>query len=320
MQIILMHPHRLQDRQLKLTPGHLALGMLALLALIFMGALTLSTLMLRFGGEIRLPFLQQAISSVKREEAAARSRPVREDVALMTLKLGDMQARIMRLDSLGQRVQQLAGVSPETFNFNEIPGRGGLQSIGTYRDSERDISLHELRQVMDALDSGLEHRADYLSAVESALMERRESLRQISAIHPVSGAINSSPFGLRADPFTGQTAFHEGMDFAAPEDAPIVAAAAGIVITAGQHEQYGNMIDISHGNDIVTRYAHAARLRVRRGDIVRQGQHIADVGSTGRSTGTHLHFEVLVKDLAQDPQALLAGGSEPLRLADKGAN
>lgn len=320
MQIILTHPRWLQDRQFRLAPGHLALGMLVLLALIFMGALALSTLMLRFDGEIRLPFLQQAVSSVKRGEAVARSRPARADVALMMLKLGDMQARMIRLDSLGQRVQQLAGVSPETFNFNEIPGRGGLQSLGTYRGNERDISLHELRQAMDALDSDLEHRADYLSAVEAALIERREGLGQISAIHPVSGAINSSPFGLRADPFTGQAAFHEGLDFAAPEGTPIVAAAAGIIITAGQHEQYGYMIDISHGNDIVTRYAHAARLRVRRGDIVRQGQHIADVGSTGRSTGSHLHFEVLVNDHAQDPQALLAGASEPFRLAGKGAN
>lgn len=311
---------RPQEKQFTLTAGHLAAGLLVLLILVVSGALVLTKLLLRFGSEIPAPFLQHAITYVKESGAGAYKGNKREDVALMMLKLGDMQARMTRLDSLGQRVQHLAGVSPEAFNFNETPGRGGYERAGDHR-AVPDLSLRELRHDMDSLAVDIEHRVDYLSAVEAALMDRRTKLGQLSFTYPVSGGIHSSPYGLRADPFTGRAAFHEGLDLAAPEGTQILAVASGVVINAGQHEQYGNMIDISHGNEIVTRYAHAARLRVRLGDIVRQGQHIADLGSTGRSTGAHLHFEVLVGNLSHDPQPLLDGSSsKDVKLAVKGAN
>ena len=125
----------------------------------------------------------------------------------------------------------------------------------------------------------------------------------------------ASSFGLRLDPFTGRSTFHEGLDFPASTGTAIVAAAGGVVIAAEYHPQFGNMIDIDHGNDIMTRYAHASRTLVKVGDIVQRGQHIADVGTTGRSTGPHLHFEVHVKGVPQNPQKFLSAGADQAKIA-----
>jgi murein DD-endopeptidase MepM/ murein hydrolase activator NlpD len=127
---------------------------------------------------------------------------------------------------------------------------------------------------------------------------------------PVSAPYNASGFGRRVDPFTGQWAMHEGLDFLADYGMPIVAAAAGVVMFAGFHPQYGNMIDIDHGNDLVTRYAHASKLFVKEGDVVQRGRKIAEVGSTGRSTGPHLHFEVRFRGAPQNPTRFLVSNPQ----------
>ena len=134
-----------------------------------------------------------------------------------------------------------------------------------------------------------------MNVVETALMSNKLKTKLLPTTQPVNVSYNASSFGWRLDPFTGRQAFHEGIDFAATIGTPIIAAAGGVVIAAEYHHDFGNMVEVDHGNDIVTRYAHASRLLVKVGDIVRRGQHIADVGSTGRSTGPHLHFEVRVK-------------------------
>jgi len=129
-------------------------------------------------------------------------------------------------------------------------------------------------------------------------------------INPVGAPFNASGFGRRIDPFTGQWAMHEGVDFLADIGTPVVAAAGGIVQFAGFHPQYGYMIDIDHGNDLVTRYAHTSKLLVREGDIVQRGRKIGEVGSTGRSTGPHLHFEVRFRGAAQNPGKFLVTSSQ----------
>ena len=126
---------------------------------------------------------------------------------------------------------------------------------------------------------------------------------------PVTGRTAGSAFGWRLDPFTGQSALHTGLDFQADTGTPILAAAGGVVIAQEFHPAYGNMIELDHGNQLVTRYAHASRTLVKQGDLVRRGQKIAEVGSTGRSTGPHLHFEVLVQGVFQDPQKFFNAGS-----------
>jgi len=152
---------------------------------------------------------------------------------------------------------------------------------------------------------------DLMTVLESRLFDQHIRKKMIPTHAPVPG-VSGSNFGWRVDPITGQSALHTGLDFPSATGTPILAAAGGVVVTQEFHPAYGNMIEVDHGNQLVTRYAHASRTLVKQGDIVKRGQKIAEVGTTGRSTGPHLHFEVLVQGVFQDPQKFLsAGGTEP---------
>jgi lysostaphin len=246
---------------------------------------------------------------------AQKEKFLKENLALMARRVGEMQAQLMRLDALGERVQGLAGVKPTEFNFKEMPGRGGLEPMdGT---SSRDLTMSEFKALLDAMSHDVEHRADYMNVVESTLMSDKIKSKLLPTSQPVNVSYNASTFGRRLDPFSGRSAMHEGIDFAAPAGTPIMAAAGGVVTVAEFHPQYGNMMEIDHGNDMLTRYAHTSRLLMHVGDIVRRGQHIADIGTTGRSTGPHLHFEVRIKGVAQDPHKFLIAGANQARLAGK---
>lgn len=174
-------------------------------------------------------------------------------------------------------------------------------------------SLAQLHASLDALEADAELHGDVLTLAESRLMESRLHARMLPSSAPVAGPVGSA-FGFRLDPFTGRAALHTGLDFPAPAGTPIEAAAGGVVVSAETHPAYGQMVEIDHGNRLVTRYAHASRLLVRPGDIVRRGQPIAAVGSTGRSTGPHLHFEVLQDGVRQNPARFLGRQAAP-RLA-----
>ncbi len=315
MQIILLHPRLRHARSITLTSRHLALAAASLLLLVALSASLLSVLMVRHAAQLNLPFLPQALYAAAPGDAARNDRYVRENLGAMAIKLGEMQAQLMRLDALGERVQGLAGIKPEEFNFHELPGRGGAAPSVAAGQSEHELSMIEFRAALDALALGVEHRADYLNVVETALMTNQIKSRMLPTIQPVAVGYNASGFGLRLDPFTGRSTFHEGIDFPAPIGTPIVAAAGGVVIAAEYHHQYGNMLEIDHGNGIVTRYAHAARLLAKVGDIIKRGQQVATIGTTGRSTGAHLHFEVLVKGVPQNPQKFLAAGADQAGLA-----
>ena len=128
--------------------------------------------------------------------------------------------------------------------------------------------------------------------------------------HPVAAGNLGSSFGWRIDPINGGSALHTGLDFQASTGVPIVAAAGGVVVTQEFHPAYGNMVELDHGNDLITRYAHASQVFVKKGDLVKRGKKIAEVGTTGRSTGPHLHFEVLVQGVPQDPQKFLTAGQD----------
>lgn len=313
MQIILLHPRLRHARSITLTSRHLALAAAAFLLLVATTAVLLSVLLLRHAADIKLPFLQSAQAAAP-AEAGRNERYVKENLAAMAVKLGEMQAQLMRLDALGERVQGLAGVKPEEFNFHELPGRGGAEPSAAEHASH-ELSMAEFRAALDALVEGVGQRGDYLNVVETALMANQIKSRMLPTIPPVNVSYNASSFGLRIDPFSGRSTFHDGIDFPAPIGTPIIAAAGGVVIAAEYHHQYGNMLEIDHGNGIVTRYAHASRLLVKVGDIVRRGQQVAAIGTTGRSTGAHLHFEVLVKGVPQDPQKFLKAGADQAGIA-----
>jgi murein DD-endopeptidase MepM/ murein hydrolase activator NlpD len=312
MQIILLHPRLTRARSMTLGTRHVVLLLLALVLAVCGAAAGLSFLILRNAAEgDSSQIVHKLLVSMTQQEDDRKEKYLKENLAVMAIKLGEMQAQLMRLDALGERVQGLAGVRPEEFNFKEKPGRGGMETsdIG---GPGRELGMSELQKMLDALAVDVGHRNDYLNAVESSLMSDRIKSRLLPTNPPVNVAYNSSSFGWRLDPFTGHNAFHEGLDFPAPIGTPIVAAAAGVVIASEYHYQFGNMIEIDHGNGLITRYAHASQLFAKVGDIVKRGQHIADIGTTGRSTGPHLHFEVRVRGTAQDPRKFLAlGGNAP---------
>jgi murein DD-endopeptidase MepM/ murein hydrolase activator NlpD len=182
----------------------------------------------------------------------------------------------------------------------------------------QNLSLGDFSEKLLALSNQLENRNDMLGVLEAQLFEQAVKKKLMPTMMPVSAPFNASGFGRRVDPFTGQWTMHEGIDFLADLGTPVVAAAAGAVVFAGFHPQYGYMVDIDHGNDLVTRYAHCSKLLVKEGDVVRRGRKIAESGSTGRSTGPHLHFEVRFRGAAQNPGRFLLVSNAATQSAARG--
>ncbi|MDD5029248.1 MAG: M23 family metallopeptidase, partial [Rhodoferax sp.] len=172
------------------------------------------------------------------------------------------------------------------------------------------LSMEHLQFFMVGLEQLTHQRTDSFMVLESELFDLKMRRSLIPTQKPVLAGDVGSPFGWRVDPLTGVSALHTGLDFPGPIGTPIHAAAGGIVVVQQFHPEYGNMIEIDHGNDLITRYAHTSRVSVKKGDLVKRGQKIADVGNSGRSTGSHLHFEVLVSGIPQDPQKFLAAGEQ----------
>jgi murein DD-endopeptidase MepM/ murein hydrolase activator NlpD len=246
------------------------------------------------------PVIGALVRLVVKDEFEQRDRFMRENLDAMARKLGEMQAKMVQLEALGERVSGLAGVSPAEIKVR--PGRGGALVSG------RPLTLEELQATLAELDTLTQQRTDLMTVMESQLFEQKIRKMMVPTQKPVQFGSLGSAFGWRIDPFTGRSALHTGLDFQAEPGTAILAAAGGVVVTQEVHPAYGNMVEIDHGNDLITRYAHAARVFVKKGDLIRRGQKVAEVGTTGRSTGPHLHFEVLVQGVPQDPQRFLTAG------------
>jgi hypothetical protein len=229
-----------------------------------------------------------------------QERFMRENLDVLARKMGEMQAKMTQLESLSERVSGLAGLHPDSFKIK--PGQGGVLISG------HSLSMDELAWTLKDLDRVTDQRTDLLTVLESKLFDRKILDMMVPTQSPVVDGVPSSLFGWRLDPFTGNSALHTGLDFQADKGTPIVAAAGGVVVVQTFHPAYGNMVEIDHGNTLVTRYAHASKTVVKVGDLIKRGEVIAEVGSTGRSTGAHLHFEVLVQGIPQDPQKFLMAG------------
>lgn len=247
------------------------------------------------------PVISTLVRLVVKDEVAQRDRFMRENIDVMAKRLGEMQAKMMQLESLGERVSGLAGINPA--DIRAKPGQGGALVGG------HDLSMTELQTALADLDHLTQQRTDVMTVIESRLFEQKIKKLMVPTELPVKDVGLGSTFGWRIDPFTGHSALHTGLDFPAETGTPIYAAAGGVVVTQEFHPQYGNMIEVDHGNELITRYAHSSRVLVKKGDLIKRGQKIAEVGTTGRSTGAHLHFEVLVQGVPQDPQKFLNAGS-----------
>jgi murein DD-endopeptidase MepM/ murein hydrolase activator NlpD len=246
------------------------------------------------------------------ETSNSKEHYMRENLDAMARKLGEMQARLVQIDSLGERLGGLTGLKPQEIRSNPPPGSGGMLV------NARSLTMEELQGELAVLDQRSSLKIDWLTAVESRLFDLKIQRSMVPTEEPVKGGRVGSPFGYRIDPFTGHSALHTGLDFPADIGTPILAAAGGMVVVQEFHPAYGNMIEIDHGNDLITRYAHASVVVVKKGDIVKRGQLVAKVGTSGRSTGPHLHFEVLVSGVPQDPRPFLNAG-EALATASAGA-
>ena len=246
------------------------------------------------------PIIGALVKLVVKDEFEQRDRYMRENLDVMAKRLGEMQAKMMQLEALGQRVSGLAGVNPA--EIKSTLGSGGAL-VGS-----RSLTMQELQATLADLDKITDQRVDLMTLMESRLFDQKIKKLMLPTQQPVVGGILGSSFGWRIDPVNGQSALHTGLDFPAGNGTPILAAAGGVVVAQEYHPAYGNMVEIDHGNDLVTRYAHASKVLVKKGDLIKRGQKIAEVGSTGRSTGSHLHFEVLVQGVFQDPQKFLMAG------------
>lgn len=316
MQIIVMHSRFTQAKSITLTSRHIIFSLLVFLMVTMFCSVMMMVMTLRLASS-DIPFLKDLVPSnvvgALPNDPNAKDRYVKENLTVMAIKLGEMQAQLIRLDALGERVQGLAGVKPEEFNFKESPGRGGIESSG--RIAPKELTMSEFQIALDAISRDVEQRSDFLNVVETKLIGFKVQSRLLPTIQPVNVSYNASSFGWRLDPFSGRSAFHEGIDFPGPSGTPIVASAGGVIVAAEYHPQFGNMLEIDHGGEILTRYAHTSKIYVKVGDIVKRGQHVADIGSTGRSTGAHLHFEVRVKDVPQNPLKFLSAGANQTNLA-----
>ncbi len=302
MHIILVSDKLATAKTIVLTGRRIALMAGAVLIVVFGLASLISYLTVRHAAEIRMPFLQEMIAATTAENSRASRERVRENLNAMAVRLGEMQAQMMRLDSMGERLAGLAGIKRQELGpalTAPKDGRGGPMQQPT------PLSQDDLQQAVDTLSRQLEVKTDAMSLLESQLLDERIRKSKLPTSLPLESTWVASSFGWRLDPFNGSADFHPGVDFPAETGTPIKAAAAGVVINVVKHFAYGNYVDIDHGDDLVTRYAHCSKILVQPGALVKRGQVIAEVGSTGRSTGPHLHFEVRIHNAAQNPNHFL---------------
>lgn len=300
MQLIITDAWLAKSRAMQLSGTKLLLALLALSCVLMLFSAGLYHWVFLKGAREGWPVVGVLVKLVVKDEVAQRDRYLRENIEVMAKKLGEMQAKMLQLESLGERVSGLAGVNPADIKIK--PGQGGRLV------ASRDLTMDELDAGLRGLDHLADQRADAMAILESRLFEQKIKRMMVPTQAPVANGYLGSAFGWRIDPITGRSALHTGLDFPAMNGTPIHAAAGGVVVTQEFHPEYGNMVEIDHGNDLITRYAHTSKVYVKKGDLIKRGQWIADVGSTGRSTGSHLHFEVLVRDVQQDPQKFLNAG------------
>ncbi len=239
------------------------------------------------------------VSERQRIEQARRDAEIHLNA--LAQRLGHMQAELLRLNALGQRLARMGGLDKREFDFTSEPAMGGPEASR----GPSSLSVPDFVKELERVSGQIDRKSKRLGALESSLMDKQLQAAVYPTGWPTDGGWVSSGFGVRSDPFTGRTAFHEGVDIASRFGSAIKAMGGGVVSFAGQKEGYGLTIEINHGNGYTTRYAHCKSVLVRVGDRINKGQDVALVGSSGRSTGPHLHFEVLRDGKTVNPGSYL---------------
>jgi murein DD-endopeptidase MepM/ murein hydrolase activator NlpD len=224
-------------------------------------------------------------------------RKAQANIDALSLRLGRLQAHVIRVDALGQRLTEMAKLDKGEFDFNQPPAQGGPASSLDMQS----VKVKDILRSMDELTKQINDRSQQLSVLESMILHSNLQKEVLPAGRPVKSGWLSSYYGVRNDPFTGKKAHHDGVDFAGKMGSDVIAVAAGVVTWSGKRYGYGNMVEVDHGNGLVTRYAHNKKNRVQVGDKIEKGQVVANMGSSGRSTGPHVHFEVLKNGRVVNP-------------------
>lgn len=287
MNIILFSNRRGQVWNFEFQPVNVLLAVLA-------GMLLLMTLVAwvswRLGSNdlVYIDEWQQSLHRQKEDIDSLRDS-AQADLNALTLRIGQMQGELLRLNGLGERLVSQGDLDPAEFDFSAVPAMGGPES----EQPAARAGFSDVLAMLDQLDAEIGDRKQKLSVLETLLMSRSISERVMPSGRPVDEGWLSSTYGKRSDPFTGKSEFHPGLDFAGKKGSEVVAVGDGVVSWSGPKSGYGNLVEVNHGNGYVTRYGHNQKNLVKAGDTVKKGQQIALMGSTGRSTGPHVHFEVL---------------------------
>jgi murein DD-endopeptidase MepM/ murein hydrolase activator NlpD len=301
MNIILVSDSLAKSRSVTLSQTQVLMIALGILASGFVLAMATYFVTMKFAVDVRNPYLRSLVEALHQDDLRRNEAQTRESLDALAVKLGELQARILRLDAFGQRLAKAAGVKADDIRFDEKPGQGGPAPMAS-----RELSMNEFQQMLDGISQTLDDRSDKLGVLDSLILDDRLTRKTIPTTMPVAMGYYSSNFGYRVDPFTGKQAFHTGVDLIAPTGTAVMAAAGGVVSQVATSSDYGNFIDVDHDNGLTTRYGHLSRTLVRMGDVVMKGQNIALVGSTGRATGPHLHFEVREKGIPLNPNKFLS--------------
>jgi murein DD-endopeptidase MepM/ murein hydrolase activator NlpD len=309
MQLLLTHGSTARTRLLQFQPWQVVLVALSLLALLMALSGAIYHFVFLKAAREGWPVVSPLVRLVVRDEIAQRDRYMRENLDAMAQKVGEMQAKLIKLEAMGERVSGLAGMKTEDLKPLQRGGADGGKG-GPYVPVASP-SLEQLQSLVAGLDEATDFNTDVFTLFESRLLESRLRTLMIPSTAPVDGPVGSG-FGFRADPINGRSALHTGLDFPAEIGVAIHAAAGGMVLAREWHPAYGHVLEIDHGNGLTTRYAHCSTIEVPLGALVKRGQLVARVGTSGRSTGSHLHFEVLVDGVPQDPARFLAGAPPPV--------
>jgi murein DD-endopeptidase MepM/ murein hydrolase activator NlpD len=306
VNIILVSDSLAKSRSVALSQAQVLLIAFGILLSGFVLAMATYMLTMHFAVDLRNPYLRSLLSALHQDDLKRSEAEMKDNLSSLAVKVGELQARILRLDAFGERLAKALNIKREEFRFDEKPGQGGPASPM----AGRELTLTEFQQMLGELGRVLDDRADKLGVLDSYLMDDRLARKAVPTTMPVPMSYYSSNYGYRLDPLTGRNSFHTGVDLIAPSGTPIVAAAGGVVSTVAFVHEYGNIVEIDHDNGLTSRYAHLSKSLVKVGDVVLKGQPVAQVGATGRTTGPHLHFEVREKGIPLNPNKFLSLGTQ----------
>lgn len=300
MNIVIFSKRWARARHIEL--GHpIAAGVGVLAIILLVGGAFLAGM--QWSGRSNVAVERASVGHLPAAKMSPADAQMNEQLEDLAARVGHVNAQILRLNALGKRLTEMAHLDKGEFNFDAPPSQGGPEEEA----NEPAELASDLAEVLDRLETQLIDRERQLVILETFIAARSLTQLAVPDGSPVPGAWISSTFGRRTDPFTGKSAYHAGIDFAAPSGAQARSVAPGVVTWAGNRAGYGQLVEINHGNGYITRYAHNSLLLVKVGDKVGKGQAISRVGSTGRSTGPHLHFEVLKNGRAVNPRQFVAG-------------